>query len=63
MSHEDFENLLLKFMRTTPNSLFNVSHCFGIKLHARLCLGLIRLREHKFNDNFKDIVNSLCSSV
>ena len=34
---------------------------FGIKLLTRLCLGLSHLREHKFNHNFQDTINPLCS--
>ena len=34
----------------------------GLKLLAILRLGLSHPNEHKFNSNFKDCVNSLCSS-
>ena len=60
VSHEVFKNSLLKFIRPSPNSLFNVSDSLGIKLLTRLRLGLSHLREHKFNHNFQDTINPLC---
>ena len=57
VSHEVFKNSLLKFIRPSPNSLFNVSD----SLLTRLCLGLSHLREHKSNHNFQDTINPLCS--
>ena len=61
VSHEVFKNSLLKFIRPSPNSLFNLSDSLGIKLLTRLRLGLSHLREHKFNHNFQDTINPLCS--
>ena len=52
---------MLKFVRPTPNSLFNVSDSLGIKLVSRLRLGLSHLRQPKFNHNFWDTINPLCS--
>ena len=53
--YEVFKNSLLKFIRLSPNSLFNVSDSLGIKLLTRLRLGLSHLREHKFNHNLKTL--------
>ena len=61
VSYEVFKNLLLKFIRPSPNSLFNASDSLGIKLVTRLSLGLSHHREHKFNHNFQDTINPLCS--
>ena len=60
VSYEVFKNSLLKFIRPSPNSLFNVSDSLGIKLLTTLRLALSHLREHKFN-HFQDTVNPLCS--
>ena len=60
VSYEVFKNSLLKFIRPSPKSLFNVSDSLGIKLLTRLRLGLSHLREHKFNHNFQDTINPLC---
>ena len=46
VSYEVFKNSLLKFIRPSPNSLFNVSDSPGIKILTRLRLGLSHLREH-----------------
>ena len=56
ISHEVFKNSLLKFIRPIPNSFFNVSDSLGIKLLTRLRLGLVHLREHKFNHNFQGTI-------
>ena len=54
VSYEVFKNSLLKFIRPSPNSLFNVSDSLGIRS------GLSHLREHKFSHNFQDTINPLC---
>ena len=61
VSSEVFQNSLLKFIRPSPNSLFNVSDSLEIELFTSLRLGLSHLREHKFNHNFQDTINPLCS--
>ena len=61
VSYEVFKNSLLKFIRPSPNSLFNVSGSLGIKLLTRLSLGLSHLREHKFNQNIQVTISPLCS--
>ena len=61
VSYEVFKNLLLKFIRPSPNSLFNVSDSLRIKLLTRLHLGLSHLREHNFNHNFQGTINPICS--
>ena len=59
VSYEVFKNSLLKFIRPSPNSLFNESDNLGIKLLTRLRIGLSHLREHKFNHNFQHTINPL----
>ena len=61
ISSEVFKNPLLNFIRPTSSSLFNVSDSHIIKLLTRLCLGLSHLRKHRFNYNFQDSINPLCS--
>ena len=51
----------MKFIRPTPNRLFNVSDSLGIKLLTRLRLSLSHLREHKLNHNFQNTINPFCS--
>ena len=47
--------------RPTPKPIYNIQNPNGLKLLTRLRLGLSHLNEHKFNHNFKDCVNPLCS--
>ena len=56
-----FRKNLLKFIRPSPNSVFNCHNCKGIKYLARVRLGLSHLREHKFKHSFQDTLNSFCS--
>ena len=56
-----FGNSLLKMVRPTPKPIYNIQNPNGLKLLTILRLGLSHLNEHKFNDNFKDCVNLLCS--
>ena len=43
---------ILIFVRSSPNSTFNVHKPHGIKLLARLRVGLNHSHEHKFRHNF-----------
>ena len=54
-----FKKNFLKFIRPSPNSVFNCHK--GIKYLTRLRLLLSHLREHKFKHNFQDTLNPFCS--
>ena len=56
-----FKNSLLKFIRTSGNSVFNCHNPRGVKLLTRLRLGLSHLQEHKFKHGFQDSLNPICS--
>ena len=58
MRHSDdfstFKKSILRFIRLSPNSIFNYHSPNGITLIARLRLGISHIREHKFRHNFQD---------
>ena len=56
-----FKSNILRFTKPTPRSFFNCYIHKGIRLMTRLCLELSHLLEHKFNDNFQNCINPLCS--
>ena len=56
-----FKKQILKFIRPSPNSRFNVHNPHGIKLLTRLRVGVSHLREHKFRHNFQDSLDLLCN--
>ena len=57
-----FRNALIKIGRTIPKPIYNVhNNPAGLKLLTRLRLGLSHLNQHKFNHNFQDCLNPLCS--
>ena len=56
-----FKNSLLKIGRPMPNPTFNIHNPLGLKLLTHLRLGLSHLNEHRFNHNFEDCINPLCS--
>ena len=56
-----FEKQILKFMRPSPNSTFNVHDPHGNKLLTRLRVGLSHLHEHKFRHNFQDSLDPFCN--
>ena len=56
-----FKKILLKFIRPRPNSVLNIMDPFGLKLLTRLCVNFSHLTEHKFQHNFLDTLNPLCS--
>ena len=56
-----FKSNIFKSFRPTPRSFFNCYNHKEIRLMARLRLGLSHLREQKFNRNFQNCINPLCS--
>ena len=56
-----FKKSLLIYIRPDGNSIFNVHDAYGLKLLTRHRLGLSHLRKHKFDHNFLDTINPLCS--
>ena len=56
-----FKLSLLKFVRPVANSVFEINNPYGLKLLARLHLGLSHLRYHKFRHNFQDCINPICA--
>ena len=56
-----FKSNILKFIRPAPRRSFNCYNHKGIRIVARLRVGLSHLREHKFNQSFQNCINRLCS--
>ena len=52
---------ILKFIRPSPNSMFNLHNPYGIKLLARLRVGLSHLRDDKFRHNFQNYLDPFCN--
>ena len=56
-----FRNALIKVGRPIPKPIYNVHNHVSLKLLTMLRLGLSHLNQHKFNHNFQDCLNPLCS--
>ena len=56
-----FKKQMLKFIRPSPKSTFNVHNPHGIKLLTILRVELSHLREHKFIHNFQDSLGPFCN--
>ena len=56
-----FRNALIKIGRPIPKPIYIVHNPVGLKLLTRLRLGLSHLNQHKFNHNFQDRLNPVCS--
>ena len=56
-----FQNALTKSGKPIPKPIYNVHNPVGLKLLTRLRLGLSHLNQLKFNHNFQDCSNPLCS--
>ena len=61
ISYYAVRNAFLKIDRPTPKPVYNIHDPNGLKLLTRLRLGLSHLNKHRFNYNFKECVNPLCS--
>ena len=55
-----FRANLIKIIQPIPNSVFSIFNPLGLKLIARLWLGLSHLNEHRFKHNFNECINHLC---
>ena len=58
-SFKKFRNTLLKLGRPTPDLIYGIHHRVGLKLLTRLSSGLSHLNEHRFEQNFKNCINTL----
>ena len=56
-----FRKRMLNLIRPKCNGTYGILNPTGLKLLARLRLGLSHLNDHEFNHNFKDCINPLCS--
>ena len=56
-----FKKHLLKKIRPFPHSVYNICNPNGLKLLTRLRLALSHLNEHRFNHNFGNCINTLCT--
>ena len=56
-----FKAIILNFLRSRENSVFEVHDIIGVKLLIRLRSNFIHLNEHKFRHNFHDTINLMCS--
>ena len=54
-------NHLLKIIRPVSNPVYNIQNYIGLKLLTWLRLGLSHLKQHRFNHNFQNFINSLCT--
>ena len=56
-----FKKSLRKIGWPTAKPIYNIHNPIGLKFLTRFRLGLSYLNEHKFQHNFQDCVNPLCS--
>ena len=56
-----FKKHILKEICPVPHSVYNICYSNGLKLLIRLRLSLCHLNEHRFNHNFKNFINPLCT--
>ena len=48
-------------IRPSPNLVNDIHNPLGVRSLTRLRLGLSNLNQHKFNHNFKNCINPLCT--
>ena len=56
-----FRKRMINLIRHKGNDTYGIHNPTGLKLLNRLRLGLSHLNDHKFNHNFKECINLLCS--
>ena len=63
MNDDPLRKYILRFIQTSPNSLYNCRNPRGIRRLTRSRLGLSHLYYHEFKYNFQDSLNPLCVCV
>ena len=61
MHLSQFLKHLLKEIRPDPHSVYKICKPIGVKLLTRLGLSLNHHNEHRFNHNFENCINPLCT--
>ena len=56
-----FRKRMFNLIRPKCNETYRIHNPIGLKLLTRLRFGLSHLSDHKFNHNFRDCINPLCS--
>ena len=56
-----FKKVILDCIRSKENSFYAIHYISGLKLQTRLRLNISHLNEQKFQHNFKDSINCMCS--
>ena len=56
-----FRKRMLNLIRPKYKDTYGIHNPTGLKLLTRLRLGFSHLNNHKFNHNFKDCINPICS--
>ena len=56
-----FKKRILNLIRPKSNETNRIHNPTGLKSLTRIRLGLGHLNDHKFNHNFRDCINLLCS--
>ena len=57
-----FRKRMINLIRPKCNKTYGIHNPTVLKLLTRLQLGWSHLNDHKFNHNFRDCINSVCSS-
>ena len=60
-SYATFRNTLLKLGRPIQRAIYSISNPVAVGLKLLTCHGLSHLNEHRFNHNFQNCINPLCS--
>ena len=60
-SYAIFQNTLFRLARPNQCAIYSINNPVELKLLTRLRLRLSHLNEHRFNHNFQNNVNPLCS--
>ena len=60
-SYPLLRNHLLTIIQPVSNPVYSIQNCIVLKLLTRLRLGWSHLNEHRFNHNFQNGINPLCT--
>ena len=63
VSVNKFKEIILSFIRTKKDSVFEIHDTKVLKLLTRLRLNFSHLNKHKYRHGFKDTVNPICNAV
>ena len=59
LNYTKYNIVLLSFIRSMPNSIYNINNPLGVKYLTKLKIGFSHLKQHNFKHKFQDSIDPM----